>query len=182
MHAASEGQHRITTVPGPTAAISALVGSGLRTDSFMFLGFLPPKSGARRRELESVASVQATLLLYVAPHDLLTVLADVEAVLGPQRKCCVARELTKFHEEYWRSTCQAAREEFERRGAVKGEIVVVVEGAAAEQEEASDEAIVAALQEACTEGQSPSQAAKTVAADLKISRKRAYALSLKLEL
>eukprot|EP00887_Chlorella_sp_A99_P006170 scaffold3.g6170.t1 len=179
VRAAAEASYRVTTVPGPTALISALVGSGMDTSTFAFVGFLPPKAGPRRRRLEALQALQATLIFYVPPHDLLDVLADAAAALGAGRRCCVARELTKVHEEYWRSTLGEAAQEFGKRPAVRGEIVLVVEGAG-EPEEAGDEEVLAALGAACAAGQPPSQAAKVVAAALGISKKRVYALSLQL--
>ncbi len=93
---------RITPVPGPCAAITALVAAGLPTEAFHFVGFLPPKSGARRRVLEGLVNTEATLVVYVPPHGLGAVLTDLAEVLGPQRRCCVAREMTKLHEEHFR--------------------------------------------------------------------------------
>ena len=88
----------VTTVPGPSAVISALVLSGLPTHAFHYLGFLPRKQGARRRLLERVAAEDDTLLMYESPHRLLGALTDIEVVLGA-RPVVVARELTKRFEE-----------------------------------------------------------------------------------
>ena len=176
---AAAASHRVTTVPGATALVAALVGSGLPTAPFMFLGFPPPKAGARRRQLQELAGQRATLLFYIAPHDLLAFLNDAVETLGPARRCCIARELTKLHEEYWRSSLAQARAEFGSRAAVRGEVVLVVEGAG-EAAEAGDDEVLGALQAELHRGQSPSAAAKSVASALNVSRKRAYQLSLQL--
>lgn len=89
-------------VPGPCAAVCGLVGSGLPTESFLFAGFLPPKQAARRAQLRRLRPQRATLVFYAPPHGLAAVLADAVAVLGGGRRCCVARELTKLHEEFAR--------------------------------------------------------------------------------
>jgi 16S rRNA (cytidine1402-2'-O)-methyltransferase len=89
-------------VPGPCALLCGLVGSGLPTASFLFCGFLPPKQLARRSQLKRVAGQRATLVFYVPPHALLAVLEDAAAELGAGRRCCLARELTKLHEEFHR--------------------------------------------------------------------------------
>jgi 16S rRNA (cytidine1402-2'-O)-methyltransferase len=94
----------VVPIPGANAAVSALVGSGLPTEEWTFLGFLPEKAGARRTRLEGLfaetAGTKRTLVFYEAPHRILETLADVEAVFGPEHRVVVARELTKAHEEF----------------------------------------------------------------------------------
>ncbi|MCS7292194.1 MAG: 16S rRNA (cytidine(1402)-2'-O)-methyltransferase [Gloeomargarita sp. SKYBB_i_bin120] len=119
----------VTPIPGCNAAITALCASGLPTDSFLFLGFLPPKETARRRVLEQVRAVEATLIFYEAPHRLGASLATMADVLGRERWCVIARELTKLHETFWRGTLQQAAEAFQA-SPPRGEITVVVAGAA----------------------------------------------------
>ena len=94
---------RIVPIPGPSAVLAALVGAGLPTDRFLFLGFPPRKSGARRRLFESVRLLPYTLVLYESPLRTGATLADLAAVLGDGRRACVARELTKPHEELVRA-------------------------------------------------------------------------------
>jgi len=118
----------VTTVPGPSALVSALVLSGLPTHAFQYLGFLPRKAGARRRALERVAAGADTLVLYESPHRLVACLADVEAVLGP-RPVVAARELTKRFEEVVRGSATEVREHFERTPP-RGEFVLVIGGEA----------------------------------------------------
>jgi 16S rRNA (cytidine1402-2'-O)-methyltransferase len=123
----------VIPIPGPNAALSALVASGLNTTEFHFIGFLPEKAGARRTRLESLAEdIQKsqhprTLVFYEAPHRLSEMLTDLESVWGPALRVVVARELTKFHEEFFRSTVTDARKEFAARDRIRGEVTVIVE-------------------------------------------------------
>ena len=125
----------VTPIPGPAAFVSALVGSGLPAESFSFRGFLPPKSGARRRELEKFRQSRQTEIFYEAPHRIRETLGDVVAVLGAQRLIVIARELTKIHEEFLRGTAAELLETVKSRGELKGEIVLMI-GPAGEGETA----------------------------------------------
>jgi 16S rRNA (cytidine1402-2'-O)-methyltransferase len=118
-------------VPGPAAFLAALVASGLPTDSFSFRGFLPAKSGSRRRELEKVLGSEETQVYYEAPHRIKETLGDVVEVLGQERSVVVARELTKIHEEFLRGTAGEVVQTLNARGEVKGEITLLL-GKAAE--------------------------------------------------
>ena len=122
--AAIEAGVPIVPIPGPVAAITALVVSGLPTDSFTFLGFLPRKSSERRRAIQEVAAERRTLVLYEAPHRLADCLEDLELVLS-DRPIAVARELTKLHEEVFRGRASQALEHFPKP---RGEFTLVVEG------------------------------------------------------
>jgi 16S rRNA (cytidine1402-2'-O)-methyltransferase len=113
-------------VPGPAAFLAALVASGLPTDSFSFRGFLPAKSGARRRELEKIFGLEVTQVYYEAPHRIKETLADIVEVLGPGRPVVVARELTKIHEEFLRGTAREVARTLNARGEVKGEITLLI--------------------------------------------------------
>ncbi len=115
----------VVPVPGPTAAMAALSASGLETDRFYFGGFLPRKSGERRRTLERLRGLDATLVFYEAPHRLLESLRDVEAVIG-SRPVVVAREVTKLHEEFLRGTAAQICAELQRRGDVRGEVTLLI--------------------------------------------------------
>ncbi len=126
IRAALDAGVTVTSVPGPSALVSALVLSGLPTHAFHYLGFLPRKAGARRRALERVAQDEDTLVFYESPHRLVAALRDVEAVLG-QRPVAAARELTKRFEEIVRGPAGAVRAHFERTPP-RGELVVVVGG------------------------------------------------------
>jgi 16S rRNA (cytidine1402-2'-O)-methyltransferase len=121
-------RHRVPVVPipGASAFLAALVASGLPTDSFRFSGFLPAKSGQRRKLLESVKESPRTQVFYEAPHRLLETLADVGEVLGNDRHVVVAREVTKLHEEFLRGRAAEILEQFKARGGVKGEITLLI--------------------------------------------------------
>lgn len=115
----------VVPIPGPAAFVSAAVASGLATDSIFFGGFLPSKKGERRKRLEGMRDIPATLIFYEAPHRLAKSLADCADVLG-DRQAAVARELTKLYEEIARGTLSELAARFARQ-SVKGEIVVVID-------------------------------------------------------
>jgi 16S rRNA (cytidine1402-2'-O)-methyltransferase len=118
---------RVTAVPGANAILPALAVSGFPTDAFVFEGFLPRKAGELRRALESFAAERRTAVFFVPPHRLLKVLRAVNDAL-PGRRCAVVRELTKIHEEVSVGSAGELLEKYEGR-TVKGEIVILVEGA-----------------------------------------------------
>jgi 16S rRNA (cytidine1402-2'-O)-methyltransferase len=123
----------VVPIPGANAALSALIASGLPTAEFHFIGFLPEKAGARRSRLEELAAEAAkseaarTIIFYEAPHRILETLADLEAVWGPDLRVVIARELTKIHEEFLRSTVAEARLELAARDRIRGEITLLIE-------------------------------------------------------
>lgn len=119
---------KVVVVPGPSALISALVASGMPTDSFRFVGFLPPRSGERRTALEQLRDSPETLIFYEAPHRISEMLTDLESTFGEERRIALARELTKMHEELLRGSIAEIAGELRTRGAVKGEITLIVEG------------------------------------------------------
>jgi 16S rRNA (cytidine1402-2'-O)-methyltransferase len=117
-------------VPGASAVLAALVASGLGTERFSFVGFLPPKAGARRTALEELAETVAaptTLVFCEAPHRIVETLADVEAVWGADCRVVLGRELTKLHEEFLRGTVSTIREQLGRRESIRGEMVLLVD-------------------------------------------------------
>src|SRR5499427_4454915 len=116
----------VVPVPGASAFLAALVASGLPTDSFRFSGFLPAKSGQRRKLLESVRDSERTQVFYEAPHRLLDTLANVVEVMGADRHVVVAREVTKLHEEFLRGRVQEVFDQMKSRGEVKGEITLLI--------------------------------------------------------
>jgi 16S rRNA (cytidine1402-2'-O)-methyltransferase len=123
----------VVPIPGPAAFVSGLVASGLPMESFSFRGFLSPKSTARRRELDQVRNSARTEIFHEAPHRILAAMADLLAVLGPDRRVVIARELTKVHEEFIRGTAAQVLDIVKSRGEMKGEIVLLI-GPAAEGE------------------------------------------------
>ncbi|MBM3688906.1 MAG: 16S rRNA (cytidine(1402)-2'-O)-methyltransferase [Actinobacteria bacterium] len=116
----------VTVLPGPSAVLAALVVSGLPVDRFCFEGFLPRRSGERRRRLAGLADEQRTMVFFEAPHRLVDVLADMVAVFGPDRPAAMCRELTKTYEETRRGSL---RELSEGAEGTRGEITLVVGGA-----------------------------------------------------
>jgi 16S rRNA (cytidine1402-2'-O)-methyltransferase len=167
-------------IPGPSAVLAALVSSGLPTDRFLFAGFLPPREAARRRALEGLASVPATLVLFEAPGRLASLLGDAAAVLGP-RPAAVARELTKLHEELRRGTLPelaAAYAAAER--PPRGELVLVVGPPEAGTREEADPAAVDGLLRAALRGLKPRKAAGEVAATTGRSANELYRRALEL--
>jgi 16S rRNA (cytidine1402-2'-O)-methyltransferase len=167
----------VVPIPGASAFLAALVASGLPTDSFRFGGFLPSKSGQRRKLLESVKDSPRTQVFYEAPHRLLETLSDVAEVLGEDRHVVVAREVTKIHEEFLRGRVREILEQFKARGDVKGEITLLIakpeEGAAAG---ASDTVSVAQrVREIMTKDKVDEKAAlKKVAKERGIGKSEAY--------
>ncbi len=121
---------QVVPIPGPSAVATALSAAGLPTHRFLFLGFPPPKSGARRHLLESLREEPGTLVFYLPTRKLADFLAEVLEILG-DRPAVVGRELTKIHEEFMRGTAAALIEKIGRK-PVKGEAVVLVQGAARE--------------------------------------------------
>ena len=115
----------VRPVPGPSAVIAALAGSGLPTDSFEFLGFLPARSGQRRTVIERLRSSATTVVLYEAPHRIRETLAEIVEILGPERPVVIARELTKVHEEFLRATAGELHGRIGDR-ELKGEITLLI--------------------------------------------------------
>jgi 16S rRNA (cytidine1402-2'-O)-methyltransferase len=116
----------VRPVPGPSSPITALSVSGLPTDSFLYLGYLPHKANERRKAMGQVADQPYTLIFLETPHRVLDALEDILSVLG-DRRICVAREMTKLYEEYWRGPVSGAIEHFKSREP-RGEFTLVIEG------------------------------------------------------
>ena len=133
VNAAIEKGFAVVPVPGPSAILSALAASGLPTDEFRFIGFVPQKSGARRKAIEQLKRELSTVIAYESPHRILDCLADMAEILG-NRRLALARELTKLHEEFLRGTAQSIREELEARPSIKGEITIVIAGSEGAEE------------------------------------------------
>jgi 16S rRNA (cytidine1402-2'-O)-methyltransferase len=165
----------IEVVPGPSAAIAALVASGLPTGRFVFEGFLPRKGSGRTQRLATLASEPRTIVLYEAPHRLERTLVDLAGALGPERRVAVARELTKLHEEVVRGTLAEAVA-WATRVSPRGEHVLVVDGAP-EAEAASDDEVLVAVRDALDRGLSARDAASEVARSLGVPKRRAYSLA-----
>ncbi len=150
----------VVPVPGPSALITALVVSGLPTDSFLFLGFLPRRRKERRQLLASVARERRTLVAFEAPHRLLASLTDLKDVLG-DRRIALARELTKVHEEVWRGSVGQALAHFEENPP-RGEFTLVIEGAREERVTWDEGQVMEALAELTAEDVERKEAIKAV--------------------
>ncbi|HVF82960.1 MAG TPA: 16S rRNA (cytidine(1402)-2'-O)-methyltransferase [Sphingomicrobium sp.] len=176
VRAARSSGFAVHTLPGPCAAIAALTLSGLATDRFLFVGFLPPKPGARGEALAEVAAIRATLVFYESGPRLGSSLAAMAEVLGP-REAAVVREITKLHEETVTGTLAELARRYADSGP-KGEIVMVV-APPAPPAPAGEEELNRVLTEALAE-LSPSRAAAQVAEQLRLPRKQVYARALAL--
>jgi 16S rRNA (cytidine1402-2'-O)-methyltransferase len=174
VRAARAAGHKVHTVPGPSAAIAALTLSGLPTDRFLFLGFLPAKAKGRMDAIAEVAAVRASLVFYESGPRLGATLAALYAQLG-EREAAVAREISKFHEECITGPLSELAGRY-ADAEPKGEIVLVV-GPPAQAPAASNDELDAALDQAMAR-LSPSRAAAEVAQALGVPRKRAYARAL----
>ncbi len=155
---------RVVPIPGPSAVLAALVGAGLPTDRFLFLGFPPRKPGARRRLFSNVRTLPYTLVLYESPLRAAATLADLAAVLGAARRACLARELTKPHEELVRASLASLAEKYATDRPL-GEVTLVVEGAPdnTPEEDLSEADILERAQELIAGGQSTGDAARRLA-------------------
>jgi 16S rRNA (cytidine1402-2'-O)-methyltransferase len=178
VRAAVEAGHIVEVVPGPSAAVTALVASGLSTARYVFEGFLPRKGSGRTARLAELATEPRTTVLYEAPHRLARTLADLAGACGPERPVAVARELTKLHEEVWRGTLAEAGVWAAEREP-RGEIVLVVQGAPAPDPAGSAD-IEAAVRERLRQGDSPRDAAAWVATALAVPKREAYAVAVRL--
>ena len=167
----------VEAVPGPSAALSALVVSGLPTGRFCFEGFLPKKGRSRSDRLYALSVESRTTVLFEAPHRLARTLGDLASALGKDRAVALVREQTKLHEEVWRGTLGEAVNRV-GESEPRGEYVLVVDGCP-EQSPPSEHQIRAALAEELANGLSRRDAAATVAADLGVSRRAVYQISLK---
>lgn len=167
----------VVPVPGPSALITALVVSGLPTDSFLYLGFLPRRQKERRQLLASVAGERHTLVAFEAPHRLRASLADLKDVLG-DRRIALARELTKVYEEVWRGSVSQALAHFEENPP-RGEFTLVIEGAKEERLTWDEEQVKEALAELLAEGVERKEAVKAVSELAGWPRREVYKLALR---
>lgn len=166
----------VICIPGPCAATTALVCSGLPSARFCFEGFLPVKGRERKTRLEAIAAEQRTSVLYEAPHRLITLLEELEQLCGADRPLQVARELTKRHEQQVGPTIAAALEHFGTHRP-QGEFTLVLGGCPAEAEiELDDATLLDRMNTAMQTGTSASSAARQLASETGISRRRLYGL------
>lgn len=167
VRACIEADVEVESLPGPSALTTALVASGMPTDSFVFLGFPPRKGRARKEILEGIMREESTFVLFESPNRLAKTLSELPGEL----LVAVCRELTKLHEEVFRGTAAEAVEHFS--GKVKGEVVVVIRGGAIPETPSFEETVERA-REYVSEGESPSQAAARAARESGYRRGEVY--------
>ncbi|KAL8524389.1 hypothetical protein ACS0TY_014104 [Phlomoides rotata] len=168
----------VVPVPGPSALVAALSASGLPTDEFTFVGFLPKHAATRREKLMVSAINAATQVFFVPPHKLCQCLEEMSSIFGESRRCVIAREMTKLHEEFWRGTLEEAKEAFSARRP-KGEITLLIEGMRiSKDEKLSDSELENELQKLISKGHSLSEAVKLIATGTSMKRKAIYSLAL----
>jgi len=167
----------VVPIPGASAFLSALVASGLPTDSFRFSGFLPAKRGQRRQVIETIRESARTQVFYEAPHRVTEALEDIVEILGRQRHVVIAREVTKMHEEFLRGHAAEVLETLKGRGDIKGEITLLIGKMEPTEEKASPTrvSIRERINQLIAEDNLDEKAAlKKVAKEMGISKSEAY--------
>jgi 16S rRNA (cytidine1402-2'-O)-methyltransferase len=171
--------HVVSPIPGACSPIAALVASGLPTDAFLYLGYLPRKVGERQRLLARVANLPYTLIFLETPHRLLASLKDLQAQLG-NRQIAIGRELTKLHEEIFRGSFSEAGQHF-TENPPRGEFTLVVAGSTIQAERWSEEQLNAELDTFLMNGETPSQLAVRLSTPSGWSRREIYQHLLKIQ-
>ena len=176
--AATSAGLEVDVVPGPSAALAALVVSGLPTDRFCFEGFLPRRGGEKAARLAAIAAEPRTVVLFESPRRVRSTVGTLASVCGPDRPVAIARELTKLHEEVWRGTMGGAVE-WLSSVEPRGEYVLVVGGAPATAV-VPDGAIESTLSDRLLKGDDPKKAVAMVAGALGVPKRRVYEIGLRL--
>jgi 16S rRNA (cytidine1402-2'-O)-methyltransferase len=165
----------VQPVPGPSAPIAALTASGLPTDSFLYLGYLSHKSSERRKTVGQVGNLPYTLIFLESPHRLVDSLADLLAILG-DRRICIAREMTKMYEEFWRGRVSDGIEYFKSKEP-RGEFTLVIEGKKKDESEKwTEETLLKAIRKGLGEKMSAKELSTQMAERSGWSKKEVYAL------
>ena len=172
VRAAIDAGVEVTSVPGPSAVITALAVSGLPVDRFCFEGFLPRKAGERRSRLAGLADERRTMVFFESPHRLADALTDAAAAFGPERSAAVCRELTKTHEEVRRGPLASLAEW--AAGGVRGEITLVVGGAPAEPVSLSSAELAALVADEEAAGATRKDAIRAVVVRTGLPRRTVY--------
>ena len=178
VRAALQAGYTVSPIPGACAPVAALVASGLPTNAFLYLGYLPRQPGERLRALQEVAQLPYTLIFLETPHRLLESIIDLEAVLG-NRQMAVARELTKLFEEITRGSISEIRNYYDDH-PLQGEFTLVVAGHSVEKETWSEDRLYTALREAIAQSEPPARAASRIAAESGWPRRKVYSFLNKL--
>ena len=180
VQACVQAEISVIPIPGASAAIAALIASGLPCDRFCFEGFLPNKGKNRQQRLQDLTAETRTMVLYEAPHRLRQTLQDLADQLGLERQIALARELTKRYEEFWRGSLQDALTYYQIQEP-KGEFTLVLEGLTVIDTPPSETDLREELQQLIAQGWSKSRASRQVAQIHAISRRQVYQLALEME-
>ncbi len=182
VRSAWEKHHRVVPIPGPCAAIAALSASGLASDQFLFVGFLPKKHSQRKKVLASLVGQPATMIFYESANRLSSFFEEALAVFSDVT-VCLARELTKIHEEFVRGSISEIRENLAARDMVKGECVVLIEGADKKKEISEQELrdLILSRIKAENYGLHTSALARELSGELGIPRKKVYDTIIRLQ-
>nr|WP_308255293.1 16S rRNA (cytidine(1402)-2'-O)-methyltransferase [Geminocystis sp. GBBB08] len=175
--ACMEANIRVIPIPGAMAAISGLVASGLSTERFCFEGFLPTKKKLRENRLNSLKEEKRTIIFYEAPHKLEKTLADLANFFGIKRNICLARELTKIHEDFWRGNLEKAIKFYENCEP-KGEYTIIVEGNQEEEITLSETEIKEEIEKLLKQGMSKTEASQYLVKYTNLSRREIYQLMI----
>jgi 16S rRNA (cytidine1402-2'-O)-methyltransferase len=173
--AAIESGFDVVPVPGPSAVLAALAASGLPTDEFRFVGFLPSKPGARRKAVTEILNSPGTVVAYESPHRILGTLAEMAEILG-SAPVVLAREITKIHEEFLRGSARDIRDQLANRASIKGEITLII-GRPGENASAVLDPLTEVLRLESEQGLSRMQAVKSVAKQLGLPKREVYRLA-----
>jgi 16S rRNA (cytidine1402-2'-O)-methyltransferase len=168
----------VEVVPGASAAVAALVVSGLPTGRFCFEGFLPRKGSGRSERIDALQAEQRTTILYEAPHRVRRTVAELADALGPLRRVAIVRELTKLHEEVWRGSLAGAVEHL-AHSEPRGEYVLVLGGAAPPAEPSADD-VSRALRSRLDAGDDKKTATAEVAKELRVPKRTVYEIATRL--
>lgn len=177
--AALAAGHQVIPIPGPSAPISALIASGLPSDRFLYLGYLPRKSSERRKLLGEVVDLPYTLVFFETPHRLVASLQDLQDVLG-DRDAAVGREITKLHEEFFRGSLSAALAHY-NAAPPRGEITLVIAGIPKDSQEWSEKQLLAAIKDHQAQGLPPAQIASQLAARSHWPRRKIYQIIINMD-
>jgi 16S rRNA (cytidine1402-2'-O)-methyltransferase len=165
----------VVPLPGPSAVLAALAASGLPTDEFRFIGFLPSKAGTRRKALLEMSNTPGTVVAYESPHRILETLDEMAEILG-NAPVVLARELTKVHEEFLRGSAESIREQLSKRPSIKGEITLII-GRREKTAGLSSDPLAEVLRLEVEQGLDRMQAVKAVAKQLGLPKREVYRLA-----
>lgn len=168
----------VVPIPGASAVVTALIASGLPTEKFLYLGFLPRRKQARRQAIADVKALGYTLVLFEAPQRLIAALGDLRDILG-DRQISIGREMTKLHEEFWRGSLSDSIQYFSAK-EILGELTLVIEGAH-DDDVWDEELVIEALERELSAGLSRKEAAERVADFSRWKKRDIYRLSLTLD-